>query len=83
MLDSEVRRWSAMPFEQLVADVGDLLAYEIEVDSKKYQVEVQLLKNAERSVQVIVAVDDVTLPRSFVPSTHIFICRKPSAAEES
>jgi hypothetical protein len=39
VLDSEVRRWSALSSEQLLAELEDLLAYEVEVDSKKYQVE--------------------------------------------
>jgi hypothetical protein len=41
ILDAEVRRWSAMPWEQLVSALRDLRTYEVELDSKTYQVEVE------------------------------------------
>ena len=75
MLHSEVRRWSAMTCEQLIFELHDLQAYE--VDSKKYQVEVELLENTDKYVHVMVAVDDGSLPASISPSTHTFICSKP------
>jgi hypothetical protein len=78
VLDSEVQRWSAIPCEQLIAELHDLQAYEVELDSKKYQVEVQLLENTDKYVHVLVAVDDGSLPASISPSTHSFICSKPS-----
>jgi hypothetical protein len=68
-----------MPFEQLVSELGHLLAYEVEIDSKKYQVEVELLENADRYIQVMVAVDDGSLPTSMAPLTHTFIRQKQSA----
>ena len=79
VLDSEVQRWSAMPFEQLVSELGDQQVYEVEVDSKKYQVEVELLENTDRYVHVMVAVDDGSLPASLAPLTHSFICHRPPA----
>jgi hypothetical protein len=77
VLHSEVRRWSAMTCEQLISELRDLQAYEVELDSKKYQVEVQLLENTDKYVHVMVAVDDGSLPASISPSTHTFICSKP------
>ena len=77
MLDSEVRRWSAMACEQLISELRDLQAYEVELDSKKYQVEVELLENTDEYVHVMVAVDDGSLPASISPSSHTFICSKP------
>jgi hypothetical protein len=50
-----------------------LQAYEIEFDSKKYQVEVELLENTEQYLHVMVAVDDGSLPASIRPLTHTFI----------
>lgn len=72
MLDSEVRRWSALPYEQLISELNGLRAYEVEADSKKYQVEVELLENTEYYVHVMVAVDDGSLPASIAPLTHTF-----------
>ncbi|MBK5293711.1 MAG: hypothetical protein JJE04_18790 [Acidobacteriia bacterium] len=76
VLDSEVRRWSAMACEQLISELHDLQAYEVEFDSKKYQVEVELLENTGKYVHVMVAVDDGSLPASISPLTHSFICSK-------
>ena len=77
MLDSEVQRWSAMSCDQLVSELHDLQAYEVELDSKKYQVEVELLENTDKYVHVIVAVDDGSLPASISPLTSTFIRPKP------
>ena len=77
MLDSEVQRWSAMSCQQLISELHDHQAYEIEFDSKKYQVEVELLENTNNYVNVMVAVDDGSLPASISPLTHTFIRSKP------
>ena len=77
MLDSEVRRWSALAWEQLISELQDLQAYEVELDSKKYQVEVELVENTDKYVHVMVAVDDGSLPASISPLTHTFIRSKP------
>jgi hypothetical protein len=76
VLDSEVKRWSALACEQLASELQDVQTYEVEFDSKKYQVEVQLLENTERHLHVMVAVDDGSLPVSISPLTHSFIRQK-------
>ncbi len=76
VLDSEVRRWSAMSWEQLVSELRDHQTYEVELDSKTCQVEVELLENTEKYVHVMVAVNDGRLPASFLPLTETFICEK-------
>ena len=73
VLDSEVNRWSAMSCNQLVSELHDLQTYEIEFDSKKYQVEVEILENTEQYLHVMVAVDDGSLPASIRPLTGTFI----------
>ena len=78
VLDSEVKRWSAMPCEQLVSELHDAQAYEVEFESKQYQVEVEILENTQEYLHVIVAVDDGSLPASILPLTHSFICQKPA-----
>ena len=77
MLDSEVQRWSAMSYHQLVSGLRDLQVYEVEFDSKTYQVEVEILENEANYVHVMVAVDDGSLPASLLPSTQSFICQRP------
>ena len=76
VLDSEVQRWSAMSCDQLVSELPDVRVYEVELGSKHYQVEVDLLENTEKYVHVMVAVDDGSLPASISPLTHSFVCQK-------
>ena len=76
VLDSEVERWSGLSCAQLVSELRELQAYEVEFDSKNYQVEVELLENTERYVHVIVAVDDGSLPASVFPVSDSFILQK-------
>ena len=73
VLDAELKRWSAMSWEQLVAALADDQCYEVEFDSKKYQVEVELLENTDKYINVIVAVDDGTLPASIRPLCTNFV----------
>jgi hypothetical protein len=76
VLDVELTRWSAKSCEQLLAELRELQAYEIEFDCRKYQVEVEIIENTERYVQVMVAVDDGTLPAAVRPLSASFICEK-------
>jgi hypothetical protein len=76
VLDSEVKRWAALSYGQLASGLRDLQAYEVEFDSRKYQVEVELLENTEHYLHVMVAVDDGSLPASISPLTHSFIRQK-------
>lgn len=75
VLDAEVGRWSAMPYDQLVTALSDHQAYEVELDAKKYQVEVEVLEVAEKYLHIIVAVDDGSLPASVLPLSRSFFCR--------
>jgi hypothetical protein len=76
VLDIEVRRWSAMTPEQLASALDKEQVYEVELDSKTYQVEVEMLESTEEYLHVRVAVDDGSLPASIVPETQTFICNK-------
>jgi len=76
VLDAEIKRWSAKPCEQLIADLPEVQSYEVEFERKKYQVEVEILENTEKYIQVVVAVDDGTLPASFRPLSMSFIREK-------
>ena len=76
VLDSEVKRWSAMSCAELTSALHEGQVYEVEVDAKRYQVEVELLENTEKYLHVMVSVDDGSLPASISPSTSTFICQK-------
>jgi hypothetical protein len=73
VLDSEVRRWSSKTYEQLRLELIDLETYEVELDSKAYQVEVEILEDTADYLHVMVAVDDGILPGSILPLTDTFI----------
>ena len=66
-----------MSVEELLSQLNDEQVYEVERDSKKYQVEVELLEDTATYIHVLVAVDDGRLPASLRPATDSFICAKP------
>ncbi len=76
VLDAELKKWSARTCAELVATLHDLEAYQVEVDGKKYTVEVQLLENTDKYVHVGVDVDDGSIPASFRPLSESFIREK-------
>jgi hypothetical protein len=76
VLQPEVRRWLDMPYELLVSALQDEQVYEVEFDSKKYQVEVEILENTDQYLHIMVAVDDGSLPASMAPATDTFIRQK-------
>jgi hypothetical protein len=67
-----------MSCDELVAALSDAQAYEVERESKTYQVEVELLENTAEYVHVMVGVDDGSLPASMLPLTETFIREKQS-----
>ena len=73
-----MQRWSALSYDQLDSALRNLQAYTVELDSKKYQVEVEILENTDKYVHVmVVAVDDGRLPASLSALTRTFISQKP------
>ncbi len=68
--------------EQLIRELRDQQVYEVEFDSKSYQVEVELLENTAKYVQVGVAVDDGSLPTSIHPLSSSFIRHKNSSGTD-
>ncbi len=77
VLDREIARWSAKSYQQLLSELSEgQTEYEVEFESKHYQVEVEVLENAHAYLNVAVSVDDGTLPASIVPATKNFIHQK-------
>jgi len=56
--------------------------YQIEVSSKVYQFEVEMLENTGEYIQVMIAVDDGSLPASLRPSTNGIIFHKDGSGTE-
>ena len=76
VLDTELRRWAELSYDELVDALRDLKVYVVERDTKEYQVEVQRLETTDMSIQVLISVDDGRLPASLVPSTATFVVEK-------
>jgi len=65
-----------MSAEQLVIDLTELQAYEIESHGIRCQFEVQMLENKRDHVHVLVSVDDGRLPYSISPMCQDFTQKK-------
>ena len=76
VLEAEVKRWSAKSYEELTAELPEVQAYELVFESKRYQVEVDLLEQNNEYLHVSVCVDDGSLPASITPLCESFICRR-------
>ena len=76
VLEIELQRWSAMTPERLASALEEECVYEVELDSKTYQVEIQILENTDDYLHVMVAVDDGTLPASMAPEAQSYICKR-------
>ncbi len=77
VLAIELERWNAKPWSRLRSDLGDgNVAYAVIVDSKTYQVEVDLLEDTEAYLHVSIAVDDGALPAAIAPASRSFIVKK-------
>jgi hypothetical protein len=76
MLQAELRRWSSMSCDEVLAELRTRDIYELVADSKRYQVEVVLLEDKPAYLHVSIAMDDGSLPASIHPESESFICRK-------
>jgi hypothetical protein len=76
VLDAELKRWEAKPWQRLISELTDEQCYEVALEFKKYQVEVQLLENTDTYVHVGVSVDGGSLPASLRPLSSSFIRKK-------
>ena len=79
VLDSEIQRWSALLYDELVSRLGKTDIYEVELDGRTYQVEIELLENTAEYVHVGIGVDDGSLPASFFPASDSFTLKRPNS----
>ncbi len=81
VLEAHVRRWSQIPWEQLVGLLQESQAYETTFDAKKYRVAVDLLEDKDASIQFSVAVDDGALTYSALPLCRSVVLSKTTRRE--
>lgn len=79
VLETEKQHWSALPYDQLVPRLSETSVYEVERDSQKYQIEIEILENTTDYVHVVISVDDGSIPASFLPATDSFITKRPNS----
>jgi len=77
-----MKKWTAMSCAQVIAKLPDSECYEVEFESKRYQVEVQLLEDTPKYIHVGLSVDDGSLPASFRPVASSFICNKDRPSKD-
>jgi len=82
VLDAEVKRWSAKSCAQLLSELADDQDYEVEFESRQYQVEVLLLADTTEYLQVSVGVDDGSLPASLSPLSASFLRYKDGSGPD-
>ena len=83
ILKAELERWSSMSSGQLITELKELQAYQVEDGNQMYQLEVLLLENTDAYVHVMVAVDDGSLRYSIKPLSNTFIKQKVGGSEMS
>ena len=76
VLEAEMQRWSALRCDQLLSRLSETNVYELECDSQKYQVEIEVLENTAEYVHIGISVDDGSLPASILPVTDSFITKR-------
>lgn len=79
MLEAEVKRWSAMPWERLVSKLSgerNYLNYRVRGESATYQFEVILLENTADHLLVSVGVDDGSFWLACHPLSESFLVHK-------
>jgi hypothetical protein len=79
VLETEMTRWSAMSCAELTSQLPDPRTYNVEFESKKYQVEVKILEKTDSYVHVGVAIDDGYFWRTMRPLSSSFIRREDSS----
>ena len=82
LLDAEVASWAEKPFEQLIAELDDVVAYgRNEGDAAFHQFEIMPLERKDAYIHVSVSIDDGTLWRSFSPLSRDFIVYRDGRVE--
>jgi hypothetical protein len=80
LLNQEVDRWAAKPFDTLATELKESVDYEVEFEGSQCQVEVMLLESREY-LNVCVSVDDGSLLRATFPLNHNFIVHRDGRIE--
>ena len=85
VLRREAELWAALTFEEIVCRLTqrDPYVYDVLLDGCSYQVEVGIVDLNSTSANVVIGVDDGSLPASLVPVTCCLSKRKDGTSSVS
>lgn len=83
LLDHEIDEWSRKPFEALIEELVDAVAFQRGEGSDFHQFEVQMIENEPEYLHILVSVDDGSFRRSFAPLTGGFIIHRNDQIERA
>jgi hypothetical protein len=81
VLEAAVRRWSRIPWDQIVGLLQDSQPYQVTFETRKYQVDVELLENTDAHIGLSVTVNDGASSQSTPPLSQIVIVSKTTRHE--
>lgn len=81
LLDAELRVWAAKPFDHLLQELSNTVAYERGEGTNAHQFEVQILEQEDTALHVCIAIDDGTMFRSIRPLTSGFLAHLDGRTE--
>ena len=81
LLSAELEVWASKPFDALVEELTDVVAYERDSGAAFHQFEVQIIEREPDVLHVCLSVDDGCLLRSFAPPTRSFIVHRDGRVE--
>ena len=81
LLAEEMEVWSTKPFDLLVRELADVVAFARGSGEAFHQFEAQIIERTPDTVHVCLSVDDGSLRRSFAPLTRGFIAHRDGRIE--
>ncbi|MEM7225688.1 MAG: hypothetical protein AAF495_22100 [Pseudomonadota bacterium] len=81
LLLAKIELWAAKPFDRLVEELVDVVAYEQGSGTRAQQFEVQILERDADFLHICLSVDDGSFLRSFAPPTRSIIVHRDGRIE--
>ena len=81
LLSAETKTWAEKSYDQLRAELRDVVAFQRGEGSDAHQFEVIMLEKTDDYVHVGISVDDGSFLHSFAPPTTSFIVHKDGRVE--
>lgn len=76
LLDAELRLWSQKPYDRLVAELSEPVAYERGEGDGRHQFEVDLLEHEADYLHIVISIDDAGFLNALRPVSASFILHR-------